>query len=315
MFESEFCKIEYLEKYNAVFCQWKKFCKADDYRNPFEFGLNLIKDKNATVWITDTTNGFVNEPEDTKWLLKNFIPKAIKSSCDTIIFVIQNNSPLKNEIDEQTKELSQFFNVKQVENLDIFDSYFMEKFLEKTNIIDYQNKEIQSLAKDLSSNCKNNIEIAKNCFEYVRDNIRHSGDYKDNITTCKASDVLKYKTGWCYAKSHLLASLLRANNIPVGFCYQRLSCSEYKEDIYCLHGLNAIYLKDYGWYRVDARGNKEGVDAQFNPPIEKLAFELQKNEFDLPKIYEKPFEVVVQTLEKYKTYDEMINNFPDVESI
>jgi len=168
----------------------------------------------------------------------------------------------------------------------------MINFLEETTIIDYSNKEIQKLAISLSNNCKTDIEIAKKCFEYVRDNINHSGDYKDNIITCKASDVLKYKTGWCYAKSHLLASLLRANNIPTGFCYQRLSCSEYKKDIYCLHGLNAIYLKDYGWYKVDARGNKEGVNAQFNPPIEKLAFKLQKNEFNLPKIYEKPLEVI-----------------------
>ena len=70
--------------------------------------------------------------------------------------------------------------------------------------------------------------------------------------------------------------------------------------IYCLHGLNAIYLKDYGWYKVDSRGNKKGVDAQFNPPIEKLAFKLEENEFGLPKIYEEPLDIVVQTLEILK---------------
>ena len=37
---------------------------------------------------------------------------------------------------------------------------------------------------------KTDIEIAKKCFEYVRDNINHTGDCKDNISTCKASDVL-----------------------------------------------------------------------------------------------------------------------------
>ena len=42
------------------------------------------------------------------------------------------------------------------------------------------------------------------------------------------------------------------------------------EVLYCLHGLNWIYLKEFGWYRVDARGNKEGVNAQFNPLYEKL---------------------------------------------
>jgi len=105
----------------------------------------------------------------------------------------------------------------------------LTEFLEETNIIDYSNQNIQKLVKELSQNCRTDIEIAKNCFLFVRDNIRHTGDYKDNITTYKASDVLKYKTGWCYAKSHLLAALLRANNIPAGFCYQRLSCGEYKK--------------------------------------------------------------------------------------
>ncbi|MCA9151542.1 MAG: hypothetical protein KDA92_19655, partial [Planctomycetales bacterium] len=40
---------------------------------------------------------------------------------------------------------------------------------------------------------------------------------------------------------------------------------------YCLHGLNAVYLEAYGWYRIDARGNKPGVAAAFSPPLEKLA--------------------------------------------
>ena len=188
----------------------------------------------------------------------------------------------------------------------------MKKYLEATEIIDYNNKEVHTLAMSLSSDCKTDAQIAKKCYEYVRDNINHSGDNKDNITTYKASDVLKYKTGWCYAKSHLLAGLLRANGIPTGFTYQRLSCSEYKRDIYCLHGLNSIYLKEFGWYRVDARGNKEGVDAQFNPPFEQLAFELGENEFDLSEVLSEPLEVVVLALKKYKSYGEMIENFPDV---
>jgi ribosomal protein S18 acetylase RimI-like enzyme len=187
-----------------------------------------------------------------------------------------------------------------------------DKFLQENKIIDFSHPTIQKLSQELAKDCKNDEQIAKNCFIYVRDNINHSGDFKDDITTCKASDVLKYKTGWCYAKSHLLAALLRANDIPTGFCYQRLSCGEYKDDIYCLHGLNAIYLKDYGWYKVDARGNKKGVDAQFNPPFEKLAFILEKNEFDLPSIYDEPLDIVVESLNKYKTYDEMINNFPNL---
>ncbi|MBA1419946.1 MAG: transglutaminase family protein [Epsilonproteobacteria bacterium] len=189
----------------------------------------------------------------------------------------------------------------------------MKAYLQLTKIIDFSNKEVHTLAIDLAKGCKTDEQIAKNCFEYVRDEIRHSGDHKDNITTATASEVLKHKTGWCYAKAFLLAALLRANGIPTGFAYQRLSCSEYKPDIYCLHGLNWIYLKEFGWYRVDARGNKEGVDAQFMPPMEKLAFALGENEFDLSENFSEPLPVIIDTLRKYHTYDEMICHFPDIE--
>ena len=186
-----------------------------------------------------------------------------------------------------------------------------KKYLEKTEIVDFDHPEVLLKAKELSKGLTSDEEIGKKCFLFVRDEIRHSGDHKDSFTTFKASEVLEKQAGWCYAKSILLTALLRANNIPTGFCYQRLSCSEYKDDIYCLHGLNAIYLKEYGWYKIDARGNKEGVDAQFTPPKEKLAFELGKNEYSLNEIYSEPIEEIVNALLNNKTYEEMINNFPD----
>jgi len=191
----------------------------------------------------------------------------------------------------------------------------MTKYLEETDIINYSNVEIQKLAISLANDCKADIEIAKNCFMYVRDEIRHSGDYQDDTTTCKASDVLKYKTGWCYAKSHLLAALLRANNIPCGLSYQRLTISDDGSgDQFSLHGLNSIYLKNFGWYRVDARGNKNGVNAGFEPPHEKLAFPIRFiGEKDFTQIYSQPLTVITESLQKYKTYKSMSQNLPDIE--
>ena len=186
----------------------------------------------------------------------------------------------------------------------------MKNYLQETKIIDYSSAEISSLAVGLSKNCKSDVEIAENCFLYVRDEISHTGDIQSRQTTCRASEVLKYKTGWCYAKSHLLAALLRANGIPTGFCYQRLHCNEYKDESYCLHGLNAIYLEEFGWYKVDARGNKEGVNALFNPPHVNLAFVLEEGEQEIDGIYEEPLEVVVESLSQ--DYEKMINNFPDI---
>lgn len=191
----------------------------------------------------------------------------------------------------------------------------MDKYLEKSEYIDWHNENILQLASELAKNKTDKLSIVNSCFEWVRDNIKHSWDYKLNPVTCKASDVLKHGTGYCYAKSHLLAALLRANKIPAGLCYQRLSVNDDGAP-YCLHGLNAVFLKQYGWYRIDARGNKEGIDAQFTPPYEKLAFSINdENERDLSGIWPRPLDVVVDVLNSHLTVESVIQNLPDIELI
>lgn len=190
----------------------------------------------------------------------------------------------------------------------------MEKYLESSLYIDWQEPTIKSLAFDLSKGLKNDIDIAKSCFEYVRDNIQHSWDYKRNPVTIKASDVKKYGTGYCYAKSHLLAALLRANGIPTGLCYQRLTITH--QAPFCIHGLNAVYLQNYGWYRIDARGNKDGVEAEFCPPIECLAFKLiQPGEMDIDGIFSSPHPVVVSLLQSCDTVENVYERLSESDFI
>ncbi len=82
---------------------------------------------------------------------------------------------------------------------------------------------------------------------------------------------------------------------------------------FCLHGLNALYLPELGWYRVDARGNKTGVDAQFVPPVERLAFTLvEEGEADLPDIWADPLPEVVAALRTYHTFDQLEQHLPDL---
>lgn len=189
----------------------------------------------------------------------------------------------------------------------------MEKYLQSTEYIDWKHPAIVNLAAQLTDNTDADHDTAKKCFEWVRDNIRHSWDYRLNPVTCRASEVLQHKTGYCYAKSHLLAALLRANSIPAGLCYQRLSL-EGNGAPYCLHGLNAVYLQDYGWYRIDARGNKDGVNAEFHPPQEQLAFAAtEKRERDFPEIWPEPLPSVIKTLTENHSYLDVYHNLPDAE--
>lgn len=188
----------------------------------------------------------------------------------------------------------------------------MNEFLASSEIIDWQHPEVLKLSQAIAAEHHTPEAVAKACFEWVRDQVQHSYDYQRNPVTCRASDVLLHRTGYCYAKSHLLAALLRSNGIPAGFCYQRLSIDD-KGAPYSLHGFNAIYLSEAGWYRVDARGNREGVDAQFTPPQEKLAFKTQSaEEADFQAILPEPLQVVVDALQSQNTWNEMLCHLPDI---
>ena len=188
----------------------------------------------------------------------------------------------------------------------------MKPYLDSSLYIDSQHPAIVAQAAKLAEGCAEEEEIAKRCFEFVRDQIKHSRDYRLNPVTCKASEVLIHGTGYCYAKSHLLAALLRANGIPAGLSYQRLTIDD-DQPPYCLHGLNAVYLQQFGWYRIDARGNKPGVNADFCPPLEKLAFPLVNPlEQDLPGIWPEPLPAVVKALTEKQTVEQVYQNLPDV---
>lgn len=187
----------------------------------------------------------------------------------------------------------------------------MVAYLDESEYIDFSHPLVVEKAAELALGASDKVEIARRCFEFVRDDIRHSWDYKMTPVTCRASDVLIHRTGYCYAKSHLLAALLRANHIPAGLCYQRLTVGS-DGPPYCLHGLNAVYLEQYGWYRIDARGNKPGVTAGFKPPIEQLAFLIARDvEMDFAEIWAQPLPSVTRALTQYATIEQVFENLPD----
>jgi transglutaminase-like putative cysteine protease len=184
-------------------------------------------------------------------------------------------------------------------------------FLISTRIIDHHHPAVREKARELAAGLANEAAIAERCFLFVRDGIRHSGDFCLNPVTLCASEVLEHRTGFCYAKSHLLAALLRANDIPAALCYQRLAYREYGRS-FCLHGLNAVYLQEYGWYRIDPRGNNAGIDSRFSPPGECLAYvPHEPGEADLPGIFAEPVPEVIDVLTRCRDYEDVLRNLPD----
>jgi transglutaminase-like putative cysteine protease len=192
----------------------------------------------------------------------------------------------------------------------------MQTYLNPSPIIDFTHPQVAARAAELrvATACGkfSAVATARACFEFVRDQIAHSNDIRSDAVTLKASEVLAIGTGWCFAKSHLLAALLRANGLPAALCYQRLTKGYDLTDGYTLHGFNAVYLPEHGWYRCDARGNTNGVDAQFDPPVEQLAFKIaHSGERDFPGLYAEPIPPVVTCLTTCRSRQQVYDNLPD----
>jgi transglutaminase-like putative cysteine protease len=189
----------------------------------------------------------------------------------------------------------------------------INEYLVSDSIVDWQDPAVRQKALELTQTLSEEVAKARCLYEWVRDIIPHSNDAGLDMVTCTASEVLLHETGICFAKSHLLAALLRAVNIPAGFCYQVLRLDPPINNEPVLHGFNAIYLATLNrWIRVDARGNTNGINAQFSLRKEQLAFAMDPSadEFIYETIFAAPACCVVSRLKMYSSRRELWLDLP-----
>ena len=189
----------------------------------------------------------------------------------------------------------------------------INEYLKCTAVVDYHDETVSGLAQALFKESADDLDYIRRAYEYVRDAIPHSADIAAEEVTVSASEVLKTGHGICFAKSHLLAALLRYKGIPAGFCYQKLILDDETDPELIIHGLNAVFLEDRNaWIRLDARGNKEGVNAGFSIDSEQLAFPVrpEKGERDGKWVYADPDAAVLMALRSHNSRSELWNALP-----
>ncbi len=192
------------------------------------------------------------------------------------------------------------------------------RYLEDTITIDWQTPAVMVKAKELLVGRETPEQRVVSLFEFVRDEVDHSIDHsvdpKTEKTTCRASEVLAERTGLCYAKSHLLAGLLRYAGFPTGFCYARLSGGT-EPDRLTLHGFNAVYwAASESWIFLDARGNRPGLEAEcrFEAPWSLVwKPDAEIGEAFLPFIYKRPAKRIIDLLERAPDFAAVLRNLPD----
>jgi transglutaminase-like putative cysteine protease len=175
----------------------------------------------------------------------------------------------------------------------------LASYLADTEYVDWHATNILVQAAELKAHAATEVDVVRRIYEWVRDEIPHSCDIQDRRVTARASEVLQERVGICYGKSHLLAALMRAVGNPAGFSYQRLTLLDDPTGGYAIHALNTIWLSSLGcWIRVDARGNRPGIDAQFSLDHEQLAFRVrpQLGEIDYAVNLSEPHPAIIATL-------------------
>ncbi len=185
-------------------------------------------------------------------------------------------------------------------------------FLKEDEFVDYSSEIILETAHQLFENIDSDIEKARIAYEFVRDQIPHSFDIQATVITAKASEVLEHRTGICHAKANLLAALLRSQKIPTGFCFVHVTLADDASLGYCVHCYNAVFVNNQ-WIKLDARGNKPGVNAQFSLGLPQLAYPPRKeyDEYDWKGIYAKPHPDTMKMLQKASSLQDIIEQIPD----
>lgn len=174
-----------------------------------------------------------------------------------------------------------------------------EDYLKPSAWVDFDHPDVRRHLEANFQKGRPEEEVIRADFEFVRDQVAHSWDIGSRRVTGRASEVLRHREGICYAKSHLLAALLRGRGIPAGLCYQRLTLGDTLDTGHCVHALNGVWVEArQTWIRLDARGNKPGVNAQFSLDEERLAFGVrpERGEVDYGIIHAEPPSEITQVL-------------------
>ena len=186
----------------------------------------------------------------------------------------------------------------------------LEKFLQEDDYVDFMELTLSREIQNAIGDCETDEERVRVAYEAVRDQIDNVFDIDAIGSPAKASRVIRDRMGCCHAKANLLAAMLRFYKIPVGFCYQRINMGDGLG--YHLHCYNAVYLNGR-WIKLDARGNREGINAEFSLDEPKLAFEVDEElgESDIKEIFASPDLDCMNVIEKADDIEDVMFGLPE----
>ncbi|MGJ4787173.1 methyl-accepting chemotaxis protein [Leptospira koniambonensis] len=96
-------KLYYVKKHDLVEIVWTENFSYEGYREMLEKGLELVREKQVTKWMADTSNMGIVSSEAQTWVNETWFPKAIASPLRKIAIVIPQS--VLSELSIDTKSM------------------------------------------------------------------------------------------------------------------------------------------------------------------------------------------------------------------
>ena len=116
LFDSQYGRVEYVEKDNVILLTWKEKCCYDDYRNTTLAALSGLQKYPNSNFVVDARDGFEDEKEDFEWGVNVLLPAISETTCEVVVFIMELVNDIEEEMDMWTKEFMRYFKVVKVDS-------------------------------------------------------------------------------------------------------------------------------------------------------------------------------------------------------
>jgi len=105
--DTPFLTIHWLDKVPCILMEWKKFIKGKGYRDGLDKGLELVVEREASLWLADLRKLQVIDIADQDWTNSDWFPRAIAGGITCMAIVVPEDVFAKMSVSSIMKKVEE----------------------------------------------------------------------------------------------------------------------------------------------------------------------------------------------------------------
>lgn len=90
-YDTEWCKIYYIEDIPCVHLDWLGFAKPTEFREACDTALNLLEKTLVSKMLVDNSKAKIISPENQKWFTEDWMARAYEKGYRTSAIIVSSN--------------------------------------------------------------------------------------------------------------------------------------------------------------------------------------------------------------------------------